>query len=204
VPILLYAVALFFLGAVLYLAVLPLVSLGGGSDSSDTSSSPGLGFFAVIGLLTFVIAAVACFFQGAYVSGCLDIADGKPVTIGSFLKPRNVGKVIVAGLIVAVLTSIGNSLFVIPGLIVGYLTCFTLPFVVDRSLQPVEALKASFATVRSDIGNSLLAFVVALLLIFVGVLLFYVVVLLTGPLALLILTYTYRRLSGGQVAPLTP
>jgi uncharacterized membrane protein len=191
------------LGGVLFSVTLPLASLGSDSYSSDNSASPGFGFFALVGLVTFVVAGVAMYFQGAYVSGCLDIADGKPVTIGSFLKPRNAGKVIVAGLLVAVLTSIGNLLCVVPGLIVAYLAWFTLLFVVDRSLQPVEALKASFATIRSDVGNSLLAYVVSVLLIVVGVLLFYVVVLLTGPLALLIQTYAYRRLSGGQVAGLT-
>ncbi len=205
VPILIYALVLAVVGGIGASAVFGLAgSDGGDSYGSDASSGPGIGFFAALGLLSFVFLGIAMIFQGAYITGCLDIADGRPVTIGSFLKPRNVGKVVVAGLLVAVLTSIGQLLCVIPGLIFGYLAWFTLPFVVDRSLQPVEAIKASIATVRRDIGNSLVAYIVQFLLIFVGVLLFYVGILVTGPLALLIQTYAYRKLSGGQVAPLTP
>ena|SRR5579875_3901152 len=204
VPILIYAVALAVVSGIVASIAFGLSGANGDSYNSDNSAGPGFAFFLVIGLLSFVFLGIAMFFQGAYITGCLDIADGKPVNIGSFLKPRNVGKVIVAGLLVAVLTSIGHLLCVIPGLIFGYLAWFTLPFVVDRSLAPVDALKASFATVRRDIGNSLVAYIVQFLLIFVGVLLFYVGVLVTGPLALLIQTYAYRKLSGGQVAPLTP
>ena len=205
VPILIYALALAVVGGIAASIAFGLLgSDGGDSYNSDASAGPGIAFFVVIGLFSFVFLGIALFFQGAYITGCLDIADGKPVNIGSFLKPRNVGKVIVAGLLVAVLTSIGQFLCVIPGLIFAYLAWFTLPFVVDRSLPPVDALKASIATVRRDIGNSLVAYIVQFLLIFVGVLLLYVGILVTGPLALLIQTYAYRKLSGGQVAPLTP
>jgi uncharacterized membrane protein len=103
-----------------------------------------------------------------------------------------------------VLTFVGYLLFIVPGLIVAFLAWFTLPFAIDRSLRPVEALKASFSTVKNHFGDSLLAFIVQAVVAVAGVFACYVGVLVTGPLALLIQTYAYRRLSGGQVAPLTP
>ena len=47
--------------------------------------------------------------------GILDIANGQPVTIGSFFKPRNVGNVVIASLIVGILTFIGFSFCIHPG-----------------------------------------------------------------------------------------
>jgi uncharacterized membrane protein len=42
------------------------------------------------------------------------------------------------------------------------------------------------------------------LLLLVGVLACGIGIIVAAPVALLIQVYTYRRLSGGQVAPLTP
>jgi uncharacterized membrane protein len=136
----------------------------------------------VLEILSF---AYGTFVQAAVLSGVLDIADGRPVTIGSFFKPRNFGGVILAALLVGLISAIGYLLCVIPGLIFGFFAIFTIAFAIDRGLPAVEALKASVATVRSDIGAALLSWLVQ-------------------GLVLLIQVYTYRRLSGGQVAPLTP
>ena len=45
--------------------------------------------------------------QSAFLGGLLDIANGQPVTIGSFFKPRNVGSVIIASLIIGIAAGIG-------------------------------------------------------------------------------------------------
>jgi uncharacterized membrane protein len=135
-------------------------------------------------------------------SGCLDIADGKPVTIGSFFKPRNLGGAILAALLVAIGTWIGLILCIIPGIVFGFLAMFAIPFVVDRSLSPVGSIKASIATVRSNVGGALLSWLVQIAAILVGEFLCLVGLLVGFPVALLVLTYTYRKLSGGQVVPL--
>ncbi|HEY2172394.1 MAG TPA: hypothetical protein VGH85_01140, partial [Mycobacteriales bacterium] len=64
--------------------------------------------------------------------------------------------------------------------------------------------RASFSTVRAHAGETLLSFLVQGLLVAVGFLACGVGILVTGPIALLIQVYTYRRLSGGPVAPPTP
>jgi uncharacterized membrane protein len=85
-----------------------------------------------------------------------------------------------------------------------FFALFTIAFATDRGLSPIDALKASFTTVRSDIGSTLLSFLVQILLVLLGVLACGVGVLVGWPLALLIQVYTYRRLSHGPIAPLTP
>jgi uncharacterized membrane protein len=85
-----------------------------------------------------------------------------------------------------------------------FFALFTIAFATDHGLSPIDALKASFTTVRSDIGSTLLSFLVQGLLVLAGFFACGVGILVGGPLALLVQVYTYRRLSGGPIAPLTP
>jgi uncharacterized membrane protein len=166
---------------------------------------PSDGKSATVGMVVYylVIITAGIFMQAAFLSWCLDIADGKPVTIGSFFKPRNFRRVIIAALLVIVLTSIGSILCMIPGLIFSFFALFTIAFATDRALQATEALKASIATVRSNIGGALLSWLVQGLVLMVGALLCGVGMIVAFPVATLIQTYTYRRLSGAPTAPLS-
>jgi uncharacterized membrane protein len=204
VPTLVYLLVLGGISAVLYILFSSNseTTTATGSGYYTTSPSVGIGFTG-IAVYYLVMIAAGIFMQAAVISGCLDIADGNPVTIGSFFRPRNLGTVILAALLVSVLTAIGNFLCVIPGLIFNFFAVFTIAFATDHALPAVEALKASIATVRSDLGAALLSWLVQFLVLLVGALLCGVGMLVAFPLATLIQTYTYRRLSGGSVAPLT-
>jgi uncharacterized membrane protein len=82
-----------------------------------------------------------------------------------------------------------------------FLAYFTIAFATDHALAPIDALKASLNTVRSHIGETLLSMLVQGLLVVAGFFACIVGILVTGPVAGLVLVYTYRRLSGGPVAP---
>ncbi len=174
------------------------------SDGSNysVSTSIGAGGLAVVVVGYLVAYAVGIFAQSAFLSGCLEIADGRPVTIGSFFKPRNLGMVILAALLVGVLTAIASALCFIPGLILGIFAQFTIPFVIDRSQSAITGLKSSFSTVSSNFGNALLVWLVEVAAIIVGALACGVGLLVAVPVASLVLIYAYRKLSGGQVVPL--
>jgi uncharacterized membrane protein len=196
--------------------------LMGGASANTTAVEGGYGASFTGGLgaagmlvLSIVLFVVSIFAQAAYLTGVLDIADGRPVSIGSFFKPRNFGNVILAGLLLSVISAALDSLSLLPSFIFAALSfvaivvftffaLFTIAFATDRGLPPIDALKASFATVRSNVGSTLLSFVVQVLLLLVGAFACGVGILVTGPLALLIQVYTYRRLAGGPIAPLTP
>jgi uncharacterized membrane protein len=124
------------------------------------------------------------------------------VTIGSFFKPRNLGSVFVAALLIAVGAVVGSLLCIVPGIIFGFLTLFTIPFVIDRSLSPVESIKASIATARANLGPSVLSWLVQYAVVLVGELLCGVGMIVAFPISVLIQVYTYRKLSGGQVVAL--
>jgi uncharacterized membrane protein len=189
------------------------VSVVGGGIGGTTTTNTGYGTSytvstgpSAVGLAVMIVGyllafAVGIFAQAAFLSGILDIADGRQVGIGSFFKPRNFGTVILASLLVSVLTGLGSVVCVLPGLVVGFFAMFTVPFAIDRSQGAVDALKSSFSTVSSNFGNSFLAYLVEVACVVAGSIVCGIGLLVGGPVGALILIYAYRKLSGGQVVP---
>jgi len=209
VAVLGYAAVLTALGLVV--GVLPM-ALGQSTSTSYTDSygnTVGGGTTVTLGaasIAVMVIGYILLFLAAIYmtaglVTGCLDIADGRPVSIGSFFKPRNLGPVFLAALLIAVATWIG-SLCIIGGVIIGFIAQFAIAFVVDRSLSPVGSIKASFETIKSNFGGALLAWLMQYAIVVVGALVCGIGLLVALPIAMLIHIYTYRKLSGGQVVAL--
>jgi uncharacterized membrane protein len=200
---------------------LVFVLLGGATaNTADVDGDYGTSFAASLGtggtlVLSIVSFVFGIFVQAAFLSGALDLADGRPVSVGSFFKPRNFGAVVLAGVLLSVISAVLELPSLLPSfvfpllsfvavIIFAFFALFTIAFATDRGLSPIDALKASVSTVRSHIGQTLVSFLVQGLLIFVGFLACGVGIIIAAPVALLIQVYTYRRLSGGSVAPLTP
>jgi uncharacterized membrane protein len=175
-------------------------SYGETTSGVDITYGPASIAVMVVGYVLTFIAAI--YMHAGLTTGALDIADGKPVTIGSFFKPRNVGPVFLVALLVALGTVVGSILCIIPGIIFAFLTLFAIPFVVDRSLSPVESIKASIATTRANLVPALLSWLVQYAVVLVGELACGVGMIAAIPVAALIQVYTYRKLTGGQVVPL--
>jgi uncharacterized membrane protein len=178
------------------------------SSGSGFSYSYSAGFgaasiavLAVGGLVLFVVIGAI---QSAYLGALLEIANGQPVEIGSFFKPRNVGSVVLGAVIVGVLTSIGYFLCVLPGLVVAIFTIFTTILIVDRNLSPIDAIKASIDIVKANFVQVLLAWLIIGVIATVGAIVCGIGLIVALPVAALFLVYTYRKLGGGQLAPLTP
>jgi len=83
-------------------------------------------------------------------------------------------------------------------------TIFTTILIVERSLAPIDAIKASVAIVKANFVQVLLAWLIFGVITTVGSLLCGIGLLVAVPVATLYLVYTYRKLTGGQIAPLTP
>ncbi|MDT5349382.1 MAG: hypothetical protein QOH91_2669 [Mycobacterium sp.] len=171
-----------------------------GTTSSHVVSTPSPAALIVGLVVDVLLVAVAWYMQAAFVSGTLDIADGKPVAIGTFFKPRNLGGFILTLLLVSIGVFLGLVLCIVPGLIFGFLAMFAAQYVVDRSLSPIDAIKASIATVRANIVPGLLYVVVAIAAVAVNFVTCGFGTLVTAPVLALVLTYTYRKLTGGQIA----
>jgi uncharacterized membrane protein len=205
----------------LILEMLLIAVMGGLNSPAPSTEAPnGAAFgasFGVAGNIVMQIAVIviAAVVQAGYLSGALDIADGRPVTVGAFFQPRNFGTVVTWAALLAVISLVVNLPSLIggwafwlltfaAGTVVGFFSMFTIAFVIDRGLPAVAALKASISTVNSHIGGALLCYLSQFLVLLVGALLCGIGLLAAWPVAILIQAYTYRRLSGGPVTPLTP
>jgi uncharacterized membrane protein len=147
---------------------------------------------AVISLATQVLAA------GLY-KGATRVTDGRPFSTDQLFDDWDKTQVVIAALIIAAATFVGTFLCFVPGLIVGFFTQFTLLFVVDKHLEAVEAIKASVKLVVDNLGNTILFYLLALVVLAVGAILCGVGLLVAAPVALIGLAYTYRRLQGEPV-----
>ena len=177
------------------------VSDSNGFSFSYTATGPAGVLVAIIGWFLSLIVTAAI--QSAFLGGILDIANGQEVSIGSFFRPRNIGNVIIAGLLVGIITTIGFVLCILPGIAASIFLMFTVIAVLDRNMSPVDGLKSSFQTGKANFGGVLLTWLAAVVLVLVGAVLCGVGLLVTVPVTALLLVYAYRVMNGGLVAPAT-
>jgi hypothetical protein len=153
----------------------------------------------IVGSILTVV--VGYLINAAFVTGALHEVDGRRPSLGSFFRFTNVGNVILASILVGVMIAVGLILLVIPGLIVAFLSWWTLQFVIDRNDSAVDGIRSSFRAISSQAGP---LFLLALALIginILGAIPFGLGLLITVPLSTIASTYAYRVVSGGQVAP---
>ncbi|MBX9919499.1 MAG: hypothetical protein K2Y33_06700 [Mycolicibacterium frederiksbergense] len=173
-------------------------------DGYSASISMGLGGIVVSvigGIVTVIVAAVV---QSAYIGGMLDIANGQPVEIGSFFKPRNVVNVIIASVLSSIIVAIGVLLCIVPGVIATIMLFFTTAVVVDRNVSGIDGVSTSFNMAKANFGPVALTWLTTIGIGILGVLACLVGLIVAYPVIALVTVYAYRKLSGGFVAPLTP
>lgn len=219
-PLIVALLVYFVVGLVLHGLVFILL---GGADASTSNAdgtyggsfSGSTGGVGVI-VMQIVFFVYTIFVQAAFLSGALDIADGRSVTVSSFFKPRHFGTVLLAAALLSVISAALDALSLIPPTFIfnlvallsvavfSFFALFTIAFATDRGLPAIEALKASFATVRANVGSTLLSWLVQFAVVLIGFFLCFIGLIVAVPVALLIQVYTYRRLSGGAVVPPSP
>ena len=206
VPALVYGViAGVIIGAAygLAFAVAPTQTYESYGTSYSYEASFGFLSFLVLIVGYLILMVVAAAMQSAYLSGLLDIANGQPVTIGSFFKPKNIGSVIVASLIIGIAAGILSFCF-IGGLVVSLFTLFATVIIVERNSPPIDAIKQSIEITKNNLVPVILALLVIYAITMVGAVVCLVGLIVAIPVAGLFLVYTYRKLTNGQIAPLTP
>ena len=176
-------------------------SYGDGYSASVSLGLGGIVASVIGGIVTVIVAAVV---QSAYIGGMLDIANGQPVEIGSFFKPRNVVNVIIASVLSSIIVAIGVLLCIVPGVIATILLLFTTAVVVDRNVSGIDGLTTSFNIAKANFGPVALTWLTTIGIFIVGTLACLVGLIVAYPVVSLITVYAYRKLSGGPVAALTP
>ncbi|TDZ46229.1 hypothetical protein CCUG63695_01042 [Mycobacteroides franklinii] len=182
---------------------------GSTSYSYENSSSLGAGTTVLMFVIGIAVAAVGFYMAASITAVNLDVADGKPVSFGSFFRARNFGAFVGTALLVGLGTVIGLFLLIIPGMVFAFFAQYAVFFTVDRGLGPVDAIKASFRIVKDNLGPVFLVYLIVALISFAASMAAsvtfglgaFIAVPIQIALSGLIHVYTYRRLTGGVIAP---
>ncbi len=153
----------------------------------------------VTALITGLITIAWSFAAAGLYKGALAVVDGKPFSMGEMFQGWDKGQVAIAAVLIGVATAIGSFLCYVPGLIVGFLMMFTLLFIVDKQMQAVDAIKASFKLVTDNLGQTIVWALLAIVVYVVGLVVCCVGLLVAIPIILIGLAYTYRRLQNEPI-----
>ena len=93
--------------------------------------------------------------------GALRVMDGEDFSLGQLFEGYNKMQVVFAAIFISVATGIATVLCFLPGVLIAFLTSYTLFFIVDQQLEAAEAIAASVKMVWHNFGHALLFFVLA-------------------------------------------
>jgi uncharacterized membrane protein len=192
--------ALAVVGVLIIATILQLVLLRGISFAGGDSEGGFLAFlisFALFAVLAFLLALIV---QAGIIRVGLDITYGRAVEVKRIFSADQLGQIVIASLIVSVMTGIGLVLCYVPGLVVIFFTQFTFPFLIDKQLPAVEAIKRSASLVNQNLGTLIGFYLASVIAYFVGALLCGIGILVAAPVVLIATVYTYRTLQGEAVA----
>jgi uncharacterized membrane protein len=192
-----------WIGAVVIAALIQsLLNTLFGNRSAFRMDTLGQSFWTVSWIIGSIVTTVVGYLiSAALVRGALHEVDGRRPDLASFFRFTNVGNVILASILVGVMTAIGLILFVIPGLIVAFLSWWTLPFVIDRGESAIDGIRSSFRAISSQAGPVFLLALALIGLNILGAIPLGLGLLITVPLSTIASTYAYRIVSGPRVAP---
>jgi uncharacterized membrane protein len=168
----------------------------------DTQCGPSLAvslFGAAVsgGIATFLQAM----FGAGLIKSALNVVDGREVNVGDIFTYARKPEVISTAAMLGVLGFLGTLLCYFPAIIVSFLTVFAMFYVVDKGQQGVEAIKSSVSLVTSRIGETILFYLLAAVVLIVGAILCLVGLLAAVPVVLAGAAYTFRVLNDEPVSP---
>jgi len=173
------------------------------SSNATLSCSDGSGFFwrmIVSGIAYGFVFIVSQIVAAGIIRGALGITEGRPFQMSEFFSTDQLGSVVVASLLIGVATGVGYMLCYLPGIVIAFVTSYTLFFVLDQKLAPVDAIKASFEFVKNNLGNTILWYIVGGLVAAAGAIACLVGLFVTLPLVIIGTAFTYKKLSNQPVA----
>lgn len=173
------------------------------NSTGSLSCDDGSGFFwrmIVNGIAFGFLFVVGQIVTAGIIRGALGITEGRPFKMAEFFSTDQLGSVVVASVLVGIATGIGYMLCYLPGIAIAFVTSYTLFFVLDQKMAPVDAIKASFEFVKDNLGNTIVWYIVGGLVAAAGVIACVVGLVVTVPLVIIGTAFTYKKLSGQAVA----
>lgn len=164
---------------------------------------------AIVGALCMILIGIVILpvWLAGYMEVMKKLYFGQTVEFGDFLTHMNkLGNLFVALLLVGLGTAIGTFCLVIPGIALAILWSMTFFLIIDRDMDAVSAMKASFNRVKEEFWMMLGLVIVLGVVNAIGGAVFGVGVLLTMPFVMLVMWAAYYVLfpkTEGN-APTTP
>ena len=147
---------------------------------------------------TYIAFAIGLFASIVTTHMALKVATGRPLAWSDLFTFPNFGASLVAAFLTGIAASVGSLLCVVPGIIAAFLFHYSVYFTVDKGMDGIAGMKASWATLSSHVGE---LFPFALtgvgLYILGGITL--IGWLVTVPLVMLTSAYSYVRIQGYDV-----
>ena len=148
----------------------------------------------LLGLASFFVAQVVAI---VWIALALNIIDRREITSDTLLPSGSTLLFyIVASFLFSVMVAIGLVLLVIPGLIIAVMFGLYGWALVDKGLDPIEALRHSSRITQGHRWQLVGFFLAALALNILGVVLLVVGVLVTSAVTLIAAGHVYRQLDG--------
>lgn len=160
--------------------------VNGGFETASTSGS-----YAVASIVS-LFSSIALAHVG------LSVAGGRKVGLIDFMRFPNIVQMLLAGLIIGVVASLGLAACILPGLVVLYGWHFTQLIGVERGTSALAAMRQSWEILTDNLDRLFFFALAGVLLTLVGTLT-VVGWIITGPLEMLLTAYAYVLITGRQV-----
>ena len=161
------------------------------------------GFLALLWILflAILIMVASMIVQAGVWRAGLAVTKGEEPSLTMLTDTTNIGPYILTSIVVGIVAAIGFVLCIIPGIIWMIFAVFAPILSLDRGMAPGEAISTSINWVKERFGEVFLILLACWAVYLVGALLCGVGLLVSIPVALTAIVYTYRAFNGESVAP---
>ena len=169
-----------------------------GFDSRVELNGEEYGFSYGIPFWGYVAPVVRLFSAIVAANMSLKVASGRQLEWNDIFSFPNFGASLLASLLTAVATGVGLILCFIPGIIMAFLLYYSVYFTVDKGMDGIAGMKASWATLSSHVGE-LFPFALTGVGLYILGAITLIGWLVTVPLVALLSAYSYVRIQGYDV-----
>ncbi|CAN5415917.1 hypothetical protein BH10ACT3_BH10ACT3_05160 [soil metagenome] len=160
-----------------------------------TPDSGGYGAVIIGLVLSAIVYIITSIVQAGVWRAGLGVTKGTTPSVAQLTETDNIVPYILTSILVGIGLIIGLVLCIIPGIIWLLFTAYAPIIALDKGVGAVDAIKTSITMVKDNFGQVFVILLVAGIIWVVGYVLCCVGLLVTAPVALVTIVYSYRALN---------